>query len=109
MSEVKKGGETLEQDVHRLMQVRLDKLDELKAAGKDPFEITTYEQGIHAAEIKARFAELKDTEVSVAGRMMSKRVMGKASFCAVRDLSGDIQIYVARDAVGEEKYDLFKK
>ena len=109
MSEVKKGGETLEQDVHRLMQVRLDKLDELKAAGKDPFEITTYEQGIHAAEIKACFAELKDTEVSVAGRMMSKRVMGKASFCAVRDLSGDIQIYVARDAVGEEAYAFFKK
>ena len=109
MSEVKKGGETLEQDVHRLMQVRLDKLDELKAAGKDPFELTTYEQSHHAAEIKARFAELQDTEVSVAGRMMSKRVMGKASFCAVRDLSGDIQIYVARDAVGEEAYAFFKK
>ena len=109
MSEGKKGGETLEQDVHRLMQVRLDKLDELKAAGKDPFELTTYEQSHHAAEIKARFAELKDTEVSVAGRMMSKRVMGKASFCAVRDLSGDIQIYVARDAVGEEAYAFFKK
>ena len=109
MSEVKKGGETLEQDVHRLMQVRLDKLDELKAAGKDPFELTTYEQSHHAAEIKARFAELRDTEVSVAGRMMSKRVMGKASFCAVRDLSGDIQIYVARDAVGEEAYAFFKK
>lgn len=109
MSEVKKGGETLEQDVHRLMQVRLDKLDELKAAGKDPFELTTYEQSHHAAEIKVRFAELQDTEVSVAGRMMSKRVMGKASFCAVRDLSGDIQIYVARDAVGEEAYAFFKK
>ena len=109
MSEVKKGGETLEQDVHRLMQVRLDKLDELKAAGKDPFELTTYEQSHHAAEIKARFAELQDTEVSVAGRMMSKRVMGKASFCAVRDLSCDIQIYVARDAVGEEAYAQFKK
>lgn len=109
MSEGKKGGETLEQDVHRLMQVRLDKLDELKAAGKDPFELTTYEQSHHAAEIKARFAELQDTEVSVAGRMMSKRVMGKASFCAVRDLSGDIQIYVARDAVGEEAYAFFKK
>ena len=109
MSEVKKGGETLEQDVHRLMQVRLDKLDELKAAGKDPFELTTYEQSHHAVEIKARFAELRDTEVSVAGRMMSKRIMGKASFCAVRDLSGDIQIYVARDAVGEEAYAQFKK
>lgn len=109
MSEGKKGGETLEQDVHRLMQVRLDKLDELKAAGKDPFELTTYEQSHHASEIKARFAELRDTEVSVAGRMMSKRVMGKASFCAVRDLSGDIQIYVARDAVGEEAYAFFKK
>ncbi len=110
MSELKKNSEAQEQqDVHRLMQVRLDKLNELKAAGKDPFEITTYEQSHHAAEIKARFAELKDTEVSVAGRMMSKRIMGKASFCAVRDLSGDIQIYVARDAVGEEAYAQFKK
>ena len=110
MSELKKNSEAQEQqDVHRLMQVRLDKLNELKAAGKDPFELTTYEQSHHAAEIKARFAELQDTEVSVAGRMMSKRVMGKASFCAVRDLSGDIQIYVARDAVGEEAYAQFKK
>jgi len=110
MSEIKKNSEAQEQqDVHRLMQVRLDKLNELKAAGKDPFEITTYEQSHHAAEIKAHFEELKDTEVSVAGRMMSKRIMGKASFCAVRDLSGDIQIYVARDAVGEEAYTFFKK
>nr|WP_308509162.1 lysine--tRNA ligase [uncultured Stomatobaculum sp.] len=110
MSEMKKNSEAQEQqDVHRLMQVRLDKLNELKAAGKDPFEITTYEQSHHAAEIKAHFEELKDTEVSVAGRMMSKRIMGKASFCAVRDLSGDIQIYVARDAVGEEAYAFFKK
>ena len=110
MSELKKNSEAQEQlDVHRLMQVRLDKLNELKAAGKDPFEITTYEQSHHAAEIKAHFDELKDTEVSVAGRMMSKRIMGKASFCAVRDLSGDIQIYVARDAVGEEAYAQFKK
>ena len=110
MSELKKNSEAQEQqDVHRLMQVRLDKLNELKAAGKDPFEITTYEQSHHAAEIKAQFEALKDTEVSVAGRMMSKRIMGKASFCAVRDLSGDIQIYVARDAVGEEAYTFFKK
>ena len=110
MSELKKNSEAQEQqDVHRLMQVRLDKLNELKAAGKDPFEITTYEQSHHAAEIKAQFEALKDTEVSVAGRMMSKRIMGKASFCAVRDLSGDIQIYVARDAVGEEAYAFFKK
>ena len=110
MSELKKNSEAQEQqDVHRLMQVRLDKLNELKAAGKDPFEITTYEQSHHAAEIKAHFEALKDTEVSVAGRMMSKRIMGKASFCAVRDLSGDIQIYVARDAVGEEAYAFFKK
>ena len=110
MSELKKNSEAQEQqDVHRLMQVRLDKLNELKAAGKDPFEVTTYEQSHHAAEIKAQFEALKDTEVSVAGRMMSKRIMGKASFCAVRDLSGDIQIYVARDAVGEEAYAQFKK
>ena len=110
MSEMKKNSEAQEQqDVHRLMQVRLDKLNELKAAGKDPFEITTYEQSHHAAEIKAHFEALKDTEVSVAGRMMSKRIMGKASFCSVRDLSGDIQIYVARDAVGEEAYAQFKK
>ena len=110
MSELKKNSEAQEQqDVHRLMQVRLDKLNELKAAGKDPFEITTYEQSHHAAEIKAHFEALKDTEVSGAGRMMSKRIMGKASFCSVRDLSGDIQIYVARDAVGEEAYAFFKK
>jgi len=98
-----------EQDVHKLMQVRMDKLKELQEAGKDPFEITTCNVTDHSADIKADFDAYEGKEVTVAGRMMSKRVMGKASFCSVLDLKGSIQAYVARDSVGEEPYAAFKK
>ncbi|MBQ6733946.1 MAG: lysine--tRNA ligase [Lachnospiraceae bacterium] len=98
-----------EQDVGRLRQVKRDKLAELKAQGQDPFRITVYDRTHHSQEIKNHFEELEDKEVTVAGRMMSKRVMGKASFCHVQDLEGTIQSYVARDSLGEEAYTAFKK
>ena len=97
------------QDVGRLRQVRRDKLKELQAEGRDPFRITTYDQSHHSEEIKEGFATLEDQEVSIAGRLMTKRVMGKASFCHVQDLQGSIQSYVARDDLGEEAYAAFKK
>ncbi len=98
-----------EQDVHQLRQVRIDKLNDLVARGKNPFEITKYDVSHHAQDIKEGFDTLEGSMVSVAGRMMSKRVMGKASFCNVSDLSGSIQSYVARDEIGEEPYKDFKK
>ena len=97
------------QDLHQLMKVRQDKLIELQEAGKDPFKITKYDVTAHSTDIKDSYAEYEDKEVSIAGRMMSKRVMGKASFAGVSDLKGSIQIYVARDSVGEEEYKAFKK
>ena len=90
-------------------KVRREKLADLQANGKDPFVITKYEQSHHSQEIKEHFEELEGKQVSIAGRMMSKRVMGKASFCNVQDLQGNIQSYVARDSVGEEAYKDFKK
>ena len=98
-----------EQDLGQLLQVRRDKLAALKEAGKDPFQITKYDVTHHSAQIKDNFETLDGTEVSIAGRMMSKRVMGKASFCNVQDLQGTIQSYVARDNIGEESYADFKK
>ena len=98
-----------EQDTNALRQVRVEKLEALQAAGKDPFQVTKYNQTHHSADIKADYDALEGKIVSVAGRMMSKRVMGKASFCSVRDLKGDIQSYVARDCIGEEEYKDFKK
>ncbi len=98
-----------EQDLHELLRVRYEKLDEMKAQGKDPFVITKYDQTHHSAEIKDNFDALEGKSVSIAGRMMSKRIMGKASFCNVQDLQGNIQSYVARDSVGEEEYKAFKK
>ena len=98
-----------EQDMNQLMQVRLEKLRELQAEGRDPFEITTYDATEHSLDIKEAYESYEGKMVSVAGRMMSKRVMGKASFCSVRDLRGDIQSYVARDSVGEDAYKDFKK
>ncbi|HIZ74673.1 MAG TPA: lysine--tRNA ligase, partial [Candidatus Mediterraneibacter stercoravium] len=86
-----------------------EKLAELQQNGKDPFVITKYDQTHHSQEIKDHFDELEGKQVSIAGRMMSKRVMGKASFCNVQDLKGNIQSYVARDSVGEENYKEFKK
>lgn len=99
----------VQQDVNALRQVRVEKLQALQEAGKDPFVITKYDQTHHSADIKADFDALEGKSVSVAGRLMSKRVMGKASFCNVRDLKGDIQSYVARDSIGEEEYKDFKK
>ena len=98
-----------EQDLNQLRKVRREKLAELQQNGKDPFVITKYEQTHHSQEIKDNFEELEGKQVSIAGRMMSKRVMGKASFCNVQDLEGNIQSYVARDSIGEENYKEFKK
>ena len=91
-----------EQDINQLLQVRRDKLAELQAAGNDPFTITKYDVTAHTTDIKENYEEGK--EVSIAGRMMSKRVMGKAAFCNVQDLKGNIQCYVARDVIGEDPY-----
>ena len=98
-----------EPDLNQLRKVRREKLAELQANGKDPFAITKYKQTIHSQEIKDKYDELEGKQVSIAGRMMSKRVMGKASFCNLQDLKGNIQSYVARDSVGEENYKEFKK
>ena len=108
MAEQKKQ-QTQEQDLNHLLKVRREKLSELQAEGKDPFKITKYDVTHHSQEIKDNFESLEEKEVTVAGRMMSKRVMGKASFCHVQDLKGTIQCYVARDNVGEESYKEFKK
>ena len=108
MAEQKKQ-QTQEQDLNHLLKVRREKLSELQAEGRDPFQITKYDVTRHSQEIKDQFESLEDKEVSVAGRMMSKRVMGKASFCHVQDLQGTIQCYVARDNLGEESYKEFKK
>ena len=97
------------QDEKQLLKVRREKLAELQAAGKDPFRITKYDVSVHSADIKEQYEEWEGKEVSIAGRMMSKRVMGKASFCNVQDLKGNIQCYVARDDLGEEEYKAFKK
>ena len=97
------------QNLNELLQIRRDKLKELQDAGRDPFVITKYDVTHHSADIKDNYDDMEGKEVSVAGRLMSKRVMGKASFCNVQDLKGGIQCYVARDAVGEEAYKDFKK
>ena len=90
-----------EQDINQLIKVRRDKLKELQENGKDPFQITKYDITAHSSEIKDNFEQMDGKEVTIAGRMMSKRVMGKASFCNVQDLQGNIQSYVARDSIGE--------
>ena len=98
-----------QQNINELLKVRRDKLAELQANGKDPFQIMKYDVTHHSMEIKNNFDELEGKIVTIAGRMMSKRVMGKASFCHIQDLQGTIQSYVARDSVGEDEYKLFKK
>lgn len=107
MSEQQKNAQ--EPDLNQLRKVRREKLAELQENGKNPFEIMKYQASHHSKDIKDDFAELEGKEVSVAGRIMSKRVMGKASFCNIQDLKGNIQSYVARDSVGEEVYKEFKK
>ncbi len=98
-----------EQDINQLLKVRREKLAALQEAGKDPFQITKYDVTNHSAELKNEFEQYEGKTVRIAGRMMSKRVMGKASFCNVQDLEGNIQSYVARDSVGEDVYADFKK
>ena len=98
-----------EQDIHQLLKVRREKLAALQEAGKDPFRITKYEATHHSKDIKEQFDSLEGIAVSIAGRIMQKRVMGKASFCDIQDQSGNIQVYVARDSIGEEPYADFKK
>ena len=104
-----KNANAKEQDIHQLLKVRREKLAELQAEGKDPFQITKYDQDTHSADIKDNYAEYDGKEVSIAGRIMSKRVMGKASFCNVQDLKGNIQCYVCRDELGDDSYKDFKK
>ena len=98
-----------EPDLNQLRKVRREKLSDLQQSGKDPFVITKYDRTHHSREIRDRYEDLEGKQVSVAGRMMSKRVMGKASFCNIQDLKGNIQSYVARDGIGEEAYKEFKK
>ncbi len=98
-----------EPDLHQLLKVRREKLAELQAEGKDPFRITKYDVTVHSTDVKEQYAEYEGKEVTIAGRMMSKRVMGKASFCDVQDLKGTIQCYVSRDDLGEDAYKDFKK
>ena len=97
------------EDINQLLKVRREKLAALQEAGKDPFVITKCDVTHHSTEIKDQYDELEGSTVTVAGRMMFKRVMGKASFCNIRDLKGDIQAYVARDNIGEDSYKDFKK
>lgn len=98
-----------QQDLSELLMVRRQKLSELKQAGKDPFELTKYDVTNKSGEIKEKFEEFENKTVSIAGRMMSKRVMGKASFCHLQDADGTIQAYVARDNIGEDEYKDFKR
>ncbi len=98
-----------QEDVNQLLKVRREKLAQLKEEGKDPFQITKYHVTVHSTDVKEDYDQWEGKEVSLAGRMMSKRVMGKASFCNVQDLKGNIQSYVARDSIGEESYKEFKK
>lgn len=104
-----KASQNQEPDLSQLLKVRREKLAELQAAGKDPFQITKYDVTVHSTDVKEDYSEWEGKEVSIAGRMMSKRVMGKASFCNVQDLEGNIQCYVARDDLGEDAYKEFKR
>ena len=100
---------TQEQDIGQLLKIRREKLAALREEGRDPFTITKYDVSQYSEDIKSDFENLDGQTVSVAGRMMSKRIMGKASFCHVQDQKGDIQCYVCRDSLGEEEYSRFKK
>ena len=109
MGEQKNAQAPQTQDVNQLLKIRREKLAELQENGKDPFIITKYDVTHHSQEVKDHFHELEGKTVTIAGRMMSKRVMGKASFCNIQDLKGNIQSYVARDSIGEDEYKAFKK
>ena len=108
MGEQQKSNQT-EQDLNHVLKARRDKLAELQAAGKDPFQITKYDVTAHSMDIKEHYEEWEGKEASIAGRLMFKRVMGKASFCNIQDLQGSIQVYVARDAIGTDSYTDFKR
>lgn len=101
--------ENIKEDLNHILQARYDKLSQLKEQGKDPYLITKYTYSCHTADIVDSYEQYESKEVSVAGRLMSKRIMGKASFCNILDLTGRIQSYVARDSIGEEAYAEFKK
>ncbi len=103
------GNQEQQQDIGQLLKVRREKLANLQQAGKDPFQITKYDVTHHSVDIKNGYEQLKGNTVRIAGRIMSKRIMGKASFCNIQDLPGNIQCYVARDSIGEEPYADFKK
>ncbi len=109
MGEQVKNNQPVEQDLNQILKARREKLAAFQEAGKDPFVITKFDQTHHSQEIKDNYDELEGKTVTIAGRMMFKRVMGKASFCNIQDLQGNIQSYVARDSVGEEPYADFKK
>ena len=109
MADVKKVNNANDENLDELHMIRVQKLRDLQAEGNDPFVITKCDVTHHSADIKADFDNLDGKEVSVAGRLMSKRIMGKASFCNVQDLKGSIQSYVARDCIGEDEYKAFKK
>ena len=109
MADVKKVNNAPDENLDELHMIRVQKLRDLQAEGNDPFVITKCDVTHHSADIKADFDNLDGKEVSVAGRLMSKRIMGKASFCNVQDLKGSIQSYVARDCIGEDEYKAFKK
>jgi len=109
MADVKKVNNANDENLDELHKIRVQKLRDLQAEGNDPFVITKCDVTHHSADIKADFDDLDGKEVSVAGRLMSKRIMGKASFCNVQDLKGSIQSYVARDCIGEDEYKAFKK
>ena len=109
MAEQNQQNKNEEKDLNQLLKVRREKLKDLQDNGKDPFQITKFDVTAHSSEIKDNFEQMDGKEVTIAGRMMSKRVMGKASFCNVQDLQGNIQSYVARDSIGEEEYKAFKK
>ncbi len=109
MAEANKNNQEKTQDLNQLRKVRREKLANLQAEGNDPYKITKYDVDTHAQDCKDKYDEYEGKDVSIAGRLMAKRVMGKASFCNVMDISGNIQCYVARDEVGEEPYKAFKK
>lgn len=103
MAEVQNQKQTApQQDINQLLKVRREKLAALQEKGKDPFQVMRYDVTHHSQEIKDNFDSLEEQNVSIAGRIMQKRVMGKASFCNIQDVQGNIQSYVARDEIGEE-------
>ncbi len=105
----KKQNTAPEQDTNSLRQIRIDKLHAMQEAGNDPFQVMTAEQTAKSMEIKNNYEDFEDKEVSICGRMIARRIMGKASFAQIQDREGNIQIYVSRDDLGVDDYQAFKK